>query len=117
MIVEYPRGRGRTNRDAWYTYTYENGLRATLSEYQGDLDDLEDLGRRLSAEKGREVRMRRHLGDEDRLHAIFVSSRKRRRERPPAAHTNLNHYEKLFRNSKRRKSEIGIWTRNFCFYA
>ena len=78
-IIEYRNGRGRSNIDAWYTYTYENGIRATLSEYQGDLDDLEELGRRLSLEKGREIRMRRHLGRSDRLHAIFQYGRKRRR--------------------------------------
>ncbi len=69
MIVEYRKG--TEPKGYWYTYTYSNGIRATLSEYQGDLDELEALGRRLSKEKRREVRMRVHSGGKDRIHAIF----------------------------------------------
>ncbi|MBR6038682.1 MAG: hypothetical protein IKP53_08195 [Candidatus Methanomethylophilaceae archaeon] len=82
MITEYTRGTRRSDLDVWYTFTYSNGIRATLSEYRGDVEELEDLGRRLSAEKGREIRMRRHYNGTDRLHAIFQNGRKTtRRER------------------------------------
>lgn len=69
MITEYRKG--TEPKGYWYTFTYSNGIRATLSEYQGDLDDLEALGRKLSKEKRREVRMRVHYGGKDRIHAIF----------------------------------------------
>ena len=55
----------------WYTYTYDNGLRVTFAEYQGDLNELEELVRELSRKKKREVRMRVHDGSIDRIHAIF----------------------------------------------
>ena len=68
MIIEYrdrnaPKAPGR-----WYTYTYDNGLRVTFSEYQGSLHDLEELGRKMSRKKKREVRMRVHDGRTDRIH-------------------------------------------------
>lgn len=71
MITEY---RGRSTAKApgyWYTFTYDNGIRVTLAEYQGDVLELEKVGMRLSREKGREVRMRVHDGRTDRIHAIF----------------------------------------------
>ena len=44
MITEYTRGTRRSDLDVWYTFTYSNGIRATLSEYRGDVEELEDLG-------------------------------------------------------------------------
>lgn len=69
MITEFRKG--TEPKGYWYTFTYSNGIRATLSEYQGDLDELEALGRSLSKEKRREIRMRIHSGGRDRIHAIF----------------------------------------------
>ena len=72
MITEYRSGDAPKRPGRWYTFTYYNGIRVTLAEYQGTLSEIEDLGRRLSREKKREVRMRVH--DEhglDRIHAIF----------------------------------------------
>lgn len=69
MITEFRKG--TSPKGYWYTFTYDNGIRATLSEYQGDLDELEALGRKLSKDKRREIRMRVHSGGRDRIHAIF----------------------------------------------
>ncbi len=72
MITEFrnrdaPKGPGR-----WYTFTYDNGLRVTFAEYQGTLSEIEALGRELSRQKRREIRMRVHDSDGlDRIHAIF----------------------------------------------
>lgn len=71
MITEYRNDKARKAPGYWYTYTYDNGLRVTFAEYQGDLDELEELGRRLSRRKRREVRMRVHDGRTDRIHAVF----------------------------------------------
>ncbi len=76
MIVEF-RDRAAPKRPGvWYTYTYDNGIRVTLTEYQGDVHELEELGRRMSSDKGREVRMRVH--DDrgmNRIHAVFRMGR------------------------------------------
>lgn len=72
MITQYRNDNAPKAPGPWYTYTYDNGLRATLAEYQGDLNELEELGRRLSREKKREIRMRVHdRTGMDRIHAIF----------------------------------------------
>lgn len=71
MITEYRNDKARKAPGCWYTYTYDNGLRVTFAEYQGDLDELEELGRNLSRRKRREVRMRVHDGRTNRIHAVF----------------------------------------------
>ena len=71
MIIEYRDTTAPKIPGKWYTYTYSNGIRVSLSHFQGDISDLEELGRRLSKEKGREVRMRAHDAYTDRIHAIF----------------------------------------------
>lgn len=76
MIIEYRDRNARKNPGCWYTYTYDNGIRVTLAEYQGDLTDLEDYGRELARLKCREIRMRVHTVDSDRLHSIYRSGRK-----------------------------------------
>ena len=76
MITEYRDNKAAKMPGRWYTYTYDNGLRVTFAEYQGDLNELEDLGRELSRKKKREVRMRVHEGSTDRIHAIFRYGRK-----------------------------------------
>ena len=72
MIIEFKDRAAPKNPGRWYTFNYDNGLRVTFSEYQGNLTELEDLGRRLSREKKREIRMRVHDDNGlDRIHAIF----------------------------------------------
>lgn len=71
MITEYRNDKAKKIPGKWYTYTYDNGLRVTFAEYQGDLLELEEFGRELSRSKRREVRMRVHDGRTDRIHAIF----------------------------------------------
>ena len=72
MITEYRNEKAAKAPGLWYTYTYDNGLRVTFAEYQGDLCELEELGRKLSRQKRREVRMRVHDHNGlDRIHAIF----------------------------------------------
>ena len=71
MIVEYRNRNVRKAPGPWFTYTYENGIRVTLAEYQGSLHEIEDFGRSLSKKKGREVRVRIHQNGTDRLHAVF----------------------------------------------
>lgn len=75
MIVTYRNSRATKAPGYWYTFTYDNGIRATLAEYQGDVEDLEALGRRLAREKGREVRMQVHDGRTARIHRIFRARR------------------------------------------
>ena len=52
MIVEFKDRTAAKRPGKWYTYTYDNGIRATLAEYQGTVSELEDYGRRLSSRKG-----------------------------------------------------------------
>ena len=72
MIIEFKDRNAPKNPGKWYTFNYDNGLRVTFSEFQGNVWEIEELGRKLSREKKREIRMRVH--DEnglDRIHAIF----------------------------------------------
>ena len=71
MITEYRYDRAAKAPGPFYTFTYDNGNRAVRAEYQGNLRELEEFGRRLSREKQREIRMRVHNGRTDRIHAIF----------------------------------------------
>ena len=72
MIIEFRDRNAQKRPGRWYTFTYDNGLRVTFSEYQGTLSEIEDLGRKLSRQKKREVRMRVHDANGlDRIHAIF----------------------------------------------
>ena len=72
MIIEFRDRNAPKNPGKWYTFTYDNGLRVTFSEYQGDLYEIEELGRNLSRQKKREIRMRVHdCNGLDRIHAIF----------------------------------------------
>lgn len=71
MIIEYRNDKAEKAPGYWYTYTYDNGLRVTFAEYQGDLGELEEFGRNLSRKKKREIRMRVHDGCTDRIHAVF----------------------------------------------
>jgi len=72
MITEYRNDRAAKAPGKWYTFTYDNGLRVTFAEYQGNLSEIEELGRQLSRQKKREVRMRVHdVNGLDRIHAIF----------------------------------------------
>ena len=76
MITEYK------NRDApkapgpWYTFTYDTGLRASRSDWQGDVSELEAVGRELSKLRGREIRLRIHTSKGDSLYAIFRKGRR-----------------------------------------
>ena len=58
MIIEYRNDKAAKNAGRWYTYTYDNGLRVTFAEYQGSVAEIEELGRELSRQKKREVRMK-----------------------------------------------------------
>lgn len=60
MIIEFRNRDAPKNPGRWYTFTYDNGLRVTFAEYQGTLSEIEELGRQLSREKKREIRMRVH---------------------------------------------------------
>ena len=72
MIIEYRNDKAAKNAGRWYTFTYDNGLRVTFAEYHGSVAEIEELGRELSRQKKREVRMRVHDHDGlDRIHAIF----------------------------------------------
>ncbi len=72
MITEYRNTSAPKKPGRWYTFTYSNGIRATLSEYQCNrVEELEELGRDLSRQKRREIRLRVHDGRTDRIHAIF----------------------------------------------
>ena len=71
MIIEYKDTKAAKRPGKWYTYSYSNGIRVSLSHFQGDICDLEELGRKLSREKKREVRMRAHDGVSNRLYAVF----------------------------------------------
>ena len=72
MIIEFRNRDAPKNPGRWYTFTYDNGLRVTFAEYQGTLSEIEELGRQLSREKKREIRMRVHdINGLDRSHAIF----------------------------------------------
>ena len=72
MIIEYRDPTAAKKPGKWYTFTYSNGIRATLAEYQCNrVEELEELGRRLSRQKRREIRLRVHDGRSDRIHAIF----------------------------------------------
>ncbi len=76
MITEYRDPGAAKKPGKWYTFTYDNGLRATFAEYQGPVSELEALGKQLSMTKGREIRMRVHDKKSDRIHAIFCMGRK-----------------------------------------
>ena len=78
-IIEYRDSSAIKARGPWYTFSYENGRRASLSDYQGDVHDLEDIGRKLSKESGREVRMKVHTPRGEFIHAIFIYGRPTRR--------------------------------------
>jgi len=72
MITEYRDPTAPKKPGRWYTFTYSNGIRATLAEYQcGRTEELEELGRNLSRQKKREIRMKVHDGRSERIHAIF----------------------------------------------
>ena len=72
MIIEYRNDKAAKNPGRWYTFTYDNGLRVTFAEYQGNVSEIEELGRKLSREKKREIRMRVHDANGlDRIHGIF----------------------------------------------
>lgn len=60
MTIEFRNRDAPKNPGRWYTFTYDNGLRVTFAEYQGTLSEIEELGRQLSREKKREIRMRVH---------------------------------------------------------
>ncbi len=84
MIIEFKDRTAPKRPGRWYVFTYDNGLRVTFSEYQGNLTEIEELGRQLSREKRREIRMR--VRDEyglDRIHAIFrCGNQEYRRNKP-----------------------------------
>lgn len=77
MITIYRYDKASKAPGPYYTFTYDNGNRAVRAEFQGDLRELEEMGRQLSRERQREVRMRVHVGKRDRIHAIFNYSRQR----------------------------------------
>ena len=76
MITEYKNLRAPKAAGPWYTFTYENGFRASYSDWQGPIEEVEQIGRRLSKERGKEIRMRVHTTKRDRIHAVFRNGRK-----------------------------------------
>ena len=90
MIIEYRDPEAQKKPGRWFTFTYSNGIRATLAEYQSTrVEELEELGRELSRKKRREIRMRVHDGRSDRIHAIF-HYRSRNRLRGDPADSSYN---------------------------
>ena len=71
MITEYRYQKAAKAPGPYYTFNYENGSRAEMADFQGPVRELEAYGRRLSRERGREIRMRVHENGRDRIHAIF----------------------------------------------
>jgi len=70
-LVTYPHRGSVKVPGPYYTFTYSNGIRATLCEYQGDMESLSAIGKKLSSESGREIRMQVHNGRKYRIAAIF----------------------------------------------
>lgn len=76
MITEYKDLSARKAPGPWYTFTYDTGLRANRSDWQGDPQEIAKVGCMLSIERNREIRMRIHVNGKDRLYAIFRKGRK-----------------------------------------
>lgn len=59
--------------DYWYTVNYENGCRADKGVYRGDVNMLFALASRISAERGREVHIRKNWTQGNDTHYMTVS--------------------------------------------
>ena len=72
MIVTYRYDKAKKAPGPFYTFHFDNGIRAVKAEFQCDnIRELESMGRKLSIETQREIRMRVHNGKSERIHAIF----------------------------------------------